>query len=111
MNNMKKLIVITLLIALLVGQGALAAKKKDLNISVKKLYSAPHDDSNLIYEIPVEVALLDISKDGNWYKVKIAYNIGPFNYTYVGWAEIPVADILAKRAEKAPKIAQVSKEK
>lgn len=108
---MKKLLVITLLMALLVGQGALAAKTKDLNITVKELYSAPVEGSNLIYEIPVEVVLLDVSKDGNWYKVKIAYNIGPFNYTYVGWAEIPVADLLAKRAPKAPKVAQVSKEK
>ena len=95
---MKKLIAITILVSVLLGASALAVTVGDeLNIPVKKLYSAPLDGSNEIYEIPVEVVLLDISEDGNWYKVKISYWIGPFSYTYVGWTHIPVEDIRPKR--------------
>ena len=75
---MKKLLVIGILLALFASQVPALAAQKDLNLAVKQLYSAPAKDSSLVYEIPVEVVLLDISTDGNWYKVKISYNIGPF---------------------------------
>lgn len=95
---MKKLIAITLALTFLLGASALAQSYDDeLNIPVKKLYSAPLDGSNEIYEIPIDVTLLDISEDGNWYKVKIAYFIGPFAYEYVGWTHIPVEQVLARR--------------
>jgi len=95
---MKKWIAILLLIAVLfTAKAALANEKDPLEVSVKTLYSAPLEDSNVIYDIPLEVKLLDISEDGNWYKVKISFYIGPFGYTYVGWANIPVARILAER--------------
>lgn len=110
-TNMKKLIAIVLLLTfILVGQAALAADQKDpLDIPIKQLYSAPAEGSNLILDIPIDVKLLDISEDGNWYKVRLSYGIGPFNYTYVGWTNIPVAEILAKR-EKASEIAYVAEE-
>lgn len=95
---MKKWIAISLLIFILfAGKAALAADNTSLDVPVKTLYSAPLEDSNVIYDIPIEVKLLDISEDGNWYKVKISFYIGPFGYTYVGWANIPVARILAER--------------
>ena len=77
-----------------------AADLGTVNLPVKKLYSAPDDNSNLVLDIPIEVKLLDISADGNWYKVKIQYAIGPFVNTYVGWANIPVGEIMASRADK-----------
>jgi hypothetical protein len=109
---MRKTIAIIILLSLIFAfQGAVASEKDPLDIPVKQLYSAPLEDSNLIWDIPIEVKLLDISKDGNWYKVKISYNIGPFGYTYVGWSHIPVADILAKRNQETPEIASLLEEK
>jgi hypothetical protein len=105
-SNMKKWIAATILISLLFTfSAALAAEKDPLEIEVKKMYSAPQEDSNLIYDIPVEVKLLDISPDGNWYKVKIAFFIGPFGYTYVGWTHIPVADVLSQQDGEAAEVA------
>jgi len=74
------------------------------NIKVKALYSAPDENSNVIFNLPVDVSLVDVSEDGNWYKVKIAYNLGPLNYTYVGWTQIPVGSVLASRAERFAKL-------
>lgn len=105
MRNAIALIIIAS--AILTGQAALAAEKASLDIPVKKIYSAPDSNSNLILDIPVEVKLQDISPDGNWYKVKIAYAIGPFCYTYEGWAAIPVADIMAERDESLSDIAHL----
>jgi hypothetical protein len=76
------------------------ADQGSVNLPVKKLYTAASTNSNLVLDIPIEVKLLDISADGNWYKVKIQYAFGPFVNTYVGWANIPVGEILASRAEK-----------
>ena len=95
---MRKVIALIMLISVFfISQGALASEEQPLDLSIKTLYSAPYEDSNVVYNIPVEVKLLDVSEDGNWYKVKIAYNVGPFGYTYVGWAPVPAAEILAER--------------
>lgn len=93
---------VLLLVLLVVGIASAAqpAKKEPYDLPVKKLYSAPDEESNLIYNIPIEVKLLDVSPDGNWYKVKISFFLGPIGYTYVGWTQIPVGNILAERAEK-----------
>ena len=105
---MKKLIAITLLISIFfLGQAALASEEQPLDIPVKTLYSAPLENSNVIFNIPMEVTLLDISPDGNWYKVKISFYIGPFGYTYVGWAYIPVAKILAERDKEIQDLASL----
>lgn len=103
---MQKNAVFILLVAsfLALGSLALAGVKTPLSLPVKELYSAPSEDSNLIYQVPVEVKLLDISEDGNWYKVKLSYAIGPFSYSYVGWANIPIQDFLSSRSEKLAKV-------
>src|SRR3989338_7676027 len=97
--------IILLLAVLLAGVSFAAAAKAPFNIPLKNLYSAPDENSNRVFSFPIEVKLLDVSEDGNWYKVKIAYAFGPFGYTYVGWTRIPVGEILAERAERAAKIA------
>lgn len=105
---MKKLIAITLLISVFfLGQAVLASHEQPLDLPVKTLYSAPLEDSNVIYNFPIEVKLLDISPDGNWYKVKISFYIGPFGYTYVGWANIPVTNILAERDKEIHDLASL----
>jgi len=100
---MKKLLISALVIMLLGGVALAAAAKDPLDIQVKKFYSAPDEESNLVYSIPIEVKLLDVSADGNWHKVKISFSLGPLGYTYVGWTKIPVGEILAAREEKIAK--------
>lgn len=96
---MKKLIAGVLILIFCLFQGAFALEKEPFDMPVKQLYSAPTDASNIVFEIPIEVKLLDISEDNNWYKVKISYWVGPFSFTYVGWAPIPVGQIMAEREE------------
>jgi hypothetical protein len=100
---MKKAFVILFSLLILAGIGFAAAAKDPYDLQVKKLYSAPVEESNLIFNIPIEVKLLDVSADANWYKVKISFSLGPLGYTYVGWTKIPVGEILAARAEKVAK--------
>jgi hypothetical protein len=69
----------------------------NFNSPIKKLYAEPTPDSPLVLEIPIEVCLLGVAENANWYKVKIAYNLGPFEYTYIGWANIPVGDTYLAR--------------
>jgi hypothetical protein len=88
-----------------------AVEKNPLDLSIKKIYATPSEDSNLVLDIPIEVKLLDISKDANWYKVKIAYSIGPLHYTYVGWAQIPIAESLAERLKDKEEIVSLPTEK
>ena len=97
---MIKRAVYILILILLIGLATapvIAAKASPYSLQIKKLFSAPDEDSNLIYNIPVTVKILDISGDANWYKVEISYNLGPLHYTYQGWTEIPVGSILAER--------------
>ncbi|MBU0630054.1 MAG: hypothetical protein KKC80_03945 [Candidatus Margulisbacteria bacterium] len=106
---MKYAVIIAILAVLLMP--ALAAEK-NMEIPVKELYTAPSEDSNLVYSIPIEVKMLDMSADGNWYKVKISYSLGPFSYTYVGWTRIPVGEVMAEREQKAAeRIALTNKDK
>ena len=94
---MKKWIASILIIGFFVG----GASASPLNYNIKELYADPTENSNLIFKIPVEVVLLDVSEDANWHKVKISYSVGPFHYEYVGWTEIPVGEVLVER-EKDP---------
>lgn len=100
---MKKTLLFLALILVLAGCAFAATAKDPYNVEVKKLYSAPDENSQLIFNIPIEVKLLDISSDANWGKVKIAFNLGPLSYTYVGWVKIPVGEILAARMDKLAK--------
>lgn len=79
------------------------------SMQVKELYSEPTAASKLVYQIPMEVKLLDVSEDGNWYKVAIKFNVGPMEFKYSGWANIPIGTILAERAEKTKLAAVISK--
>jgi hypothetical protein len=99
---MKKTLILLALLLALAGC-AFASAKDPYSIEVKRLYSAPDENSQLIFAIPIEVKLLDISSDANWGKVKIAFNLGPLSYTYIGWAKIPVGEILASRMDKLAK--------
>jgi hypothetical protein len=110
---MRKLIALLLALLFCLSLGALAKDKEvddlavpaPLNVGIKQLRSAPFEDADLVYQIPIDVSLLDISLDGNWYKVKITYNLGFLSYTYVGWANIPVGQIMSDREKHPTEIA------
>jgi len=106
---MRKLVIFTLIIAFFFGQATLAAKaKKDpLELPIQELYASPDEDSKVIFKIPMEVTLLDIAEDCNWYKVRISFKLGPFGHTYVGWVPIPVAEILAEKEPFLPESEEV----
>jgi hypothetical protein len=100
-----------LLTALLLTAPALAQAGNDpLDLQVKKIYSAPDQSSGLVYDIPIEAKVLDVSENNNWYKVKIAFKLGPFSYNYIGWAYIPVGDFVAERSKKNERLARVPAE-
>ena len=90
-----------LVLALILLSPVLAAKASPYSSPIKQLYSAPDENSNLIYNIPVTVKLLDVSDDANWHKVEISYSLGPLSYTYQGWTQIPIGSILAEREKQA----------
>lgn len=101
---MKKLIAITIILTALAGfvWAVTASVKNPYDLPIKKLHAAPSEDASIVLDIPIEVRLLDISADHNWYKVKIAYAFGPFNYSYIGWANIPVSDTLIPKPPASP---------
>jgi hypothetical protein len=104
---MHKWIAALLIISFFALQGAAVSDESPLNYSIKELHAAPTEDSGIIYEIPVDVVLLDISEDANWHKVKISFSIGPFSYTYVGWAKIPVGQTIVDREKQTSEIANL----
>jgi hypothetical protein len=79
---------------------AWAAEPTPYSLKVKQLYAAPDGRSKVVFDIPVDVKLLDISEDANWYRVFIQFNLGPACFRYTGWAYIPVGTILAERDAK-----------
>jgi len=96
----KKALTLLFFLALILGIcGAAWADKDPYNQQIKQLYARPDGRSKIVYEIPIEVKMLDVSEDANWYKVKIQFNLGPVCFNYSGWAYIPVGDILADRAQ------------
>ena len=103
---MKKLIAITIILTALAGIVWAGFPP----VPIKKLHASPSEDASLVLDIPIEVRLLDISADHNWYKVKIAYAFGPFNYTYIGWANIPVSDILTPKPTPSPESSTATNE-
>jgi len=102
---MKYIIAIALILSIIVIGTAFAQEDGPLNIPIKTLYSAPFEGADVVYDIPVDVTLLDVSLDGNWHKVKISYGLGPISYTYIGWTKIPINQIITDREKEPSKIA------
>ena len=97
-----KITIITIFICLTLLAFALPSFGSDRNtyfkIPIKTLLSEPSKDANKVYDIPVDVKILGISEDGNWYKVRIEFDfVFLGHYKYTGWAYAPVSDILAEK--------------
>ncbi len=104
MKKIAKLLLIVFLLSL--GFAGLAtAQSYPVNYQLKELRAEPDNGSKLIYSIPLEVKMLEISDDYNWYKVKISFAFGPLCSTYVGWANIPIGDVIAAQEKAAQKVA------
>lgn len=83
---------------LLVVALSLPAFSTDNNIyfemPIKLLREQPSAESPIVYELPIDVALVGMSEDGNWYRVKIAYDLMFLgHYEYTGWAHAPVRSL------------------
>lgn len=101
---MKKAVILALLFIICFGLlTAVRAEPNPYSVKVKQLYAKPDGRSKIVYEIPIEVKLLDISEDANWYKVYIDFSLGILKFNYSGWAYIPVGTMLAER--EATKVA------
>ena len=98
------------LILLFLSVNVSALENGLLSHQIKRLLADPSENSSLVYEIPLEVTLLDISPNADWYKVKISFYVGPFNYVYTGWTKIPIGTDLTKRnLEAAEKLSSYKK--
>ena len=106
---MKKAILFVLFFAFIAAFFSVAYAIDDpYNIQLKTLYANPGANNKVVYDIPIDVKMLDVSEDLNWYKVKIQFNIGPACFRYTGWAYIPVGNIIADREAKK-QVAAISK--
>jgi len=97
---------IILIVFISVGLCGFAQAENLMAYQIKELYAAPDAESKLVYSIPIEVKLLEVSEDYNWYKVRISFSFGPLSSTYVGWTNIPVGEIIAERGKLPLKTAQ-----
>jgi len=71
------------------------------NIPLKKVLSEPTPEADIIYEIPVDINFIGISKDRNWINVRFKFSVLYFlQYEYTGWIYVPVGNLLAK--EESP---------
>jgi hypothetical protein len=99
---MKKAVLLLIIFALLAGilPSPQAFAVNINNHKIDRLFDAPDGKSNVIYNVPIDIRLLDISDDANWYKVQLKFSIGPAHFNIVGWAYIPIGDFLIEREAK-----------
>ena len=102
--------VILILLAFLISGSAVIAEEPvedPYEIPIQQVFAEPDEESRLLYEIPIEVTLLDVSEDANWFKVRISFVFGPFHYTYVGWTPLPIGKIIIEREAICSEIASL----
>ncbi len=98
-----KITIITIsIVVLMLMAFILPAFAYDSNIyfkmPVKKLLVEPKHEAREVYEIPVDVKLLGMSEDGNWYKVRIEFDLLFFgHYKYTGWVYAPLGEYLSQK--------------
>jgi hypothetical protein len=98
---MKRAILLAAIFAVIAGFFVPTLAVEPYNHQVRSLYAKPDGTSKVVYNIPIEVRMLDVSEDANWYKVKIQFNLGLASFNFSGWAYIPVGQILAERGRVA----------
>lgn len=101
MSLLKKTICILLLFGFVIGFSGASFAGDPYSHQIKTLRFAPDPDARVVYNLPIEVKMLDVSEDANWYKVRISFYLGPINFVYSGWTYIPVGQILTERYENS----------
>lgn len=95
---MKRLFCLWLIITILGITAPIFANETDISLPLSTLYELPNADSKVVLQIPMDVRILDISEDANWYQVKISYDFGLLGKnTYLGWVYAPVGNALEAR--------------
>lgn len=97
----KTIAVLTIFTIILMGNTLAAAQSNSLKIPIKKLYSAPKEDSKLIFDVPMEVNIIEISEDGNWVRVEVSYSFGLLSNSFKGWTYIPLSEIMANKESES----------
>jgi hypothetical protein len=106
MKTIFKVVIFFLFAALFVfpKTAVLASAATDLQgQEIKKILSSPSKGANVNFEIPVEVRILDVTDDLNWYKVKIGFDfLG--HHEYEGWTYIPLGNYIREKEAQMPPI-------
>ena len=106
-----KIAAILLLLAFILLAVALSAASPGgnvyFNLPIKTLLAEPTPEAEVVYDIPIDVKMLGISEDKNWYKVRIAFDLVFLGrYEYAGWVYAPeLKDLFLGKAspETSPK--------
>jgi hypothetical protein len=87
---MKKTVALILLVFLLASAcSAVKFEYYPLNIKVTELLKEPTSESEAAFAFPIEVSLTGVSKDKQWYRFKVFYNLVFFGkYEFEGWCRI-----------------------
>lgn len=89
---MKKIVTLMLLLIFFSTFCFAEAKKIEyypLNIKVKELLKSPHPGSEAEFVFPIDITLTGISKDKQWYRFKVSYDLVFFGkYAFEGWANV-----------------------
>ena len=66
---------------------------------IKKILASPTKNASVNFEIPMDVTILDVTDDLNWYKVKIGFDfLG--HHEYQGWSYIPIGNYIRENEKK-----------
>jgi hypothetical protein len=87
---MKKTLLAILLLAVLMSAClATTFEYYPMNIKVAGLLKEPTSESEAAFIFPIDVSLTGISKDKQWYRFKVFYNLVFFGkYEFEGWCHI-----------------------
>gem|GEM_PF-1303876 len=97
MSTSKRILVSILLAILAVSLfcAPVLAENAYFKIPVKKLLAEPKKGASEVYEIPLDVKLLGMSEDRNWFKVRIEFDLVFLgHYKYTGWVYAPIGELL-----------------
>ncbi len=60
-----------------------------MKIRVKELLKKPIPDSEPAFVFPIEIALTGVSKDRNWFRFRVSYDLVFFGkYDFEGWCNV-----------------------
>jgi hypothetical protein len=95
----RDIIIIAFLISALLVSLALPLLANESNVyfklPVKKLLAEPKEDAHMLYEFPIDVRMLGVTEDLNWFKLSVEFDLLFLgHYKYTGWVHAPLGDIL-----------------